>query len=174
MWLGATGFVTDMVFAVPEGFRVAESDRTKAAKLGYVGNYTRLGNSCWFTNIDHGRRHQPLSLMTMADNLKFNKKMADKGHYQKYVNYDAIEVPFTTAIPSDYTGHMGVPISFLNKYSAEQFEIIGESLNLAGRMDFAKRGSYQQGGPSFYIDNGDETYTRLYKRIVIRHRKASS
>ena len=73
MWLGGTGFVTDMVFAVPEGAVVKDCDRRKASRLGYIGNYTRLGNSCWFTNIEHGRRHQPLALMTMADNIKFSR-----------------------------------------------------------------------------------------------------
>lgn len=127
VWLGATGFTTDMVFAVPEGADIAESDRAKAAKLGYVGNYTRLGNSCWFTNIDHGRRHQPLSLMTMADNLKFSrhKDIRGKESYDHYDNYDAIEVPYTDAIPSDYTECLGVPISFIDKYCPEQYEIIG-------------------------------------------------
>lgn len=84
--------------------------------------------SIWFTNIDHGRRHKPISLMTMADNIKHSKhkEIREKG-YQKYDNYDAIEVPFTDAIPSDYDGVMGVPISFLEKYCPEQFEIIGSS-----------------------------------------------
>ena len=83
-------------------------------------------HSRWFTNLDHGRRHQPLSLMTMEDNIKFSKHKEVKGFgYQKYDNYDAIEVPFTDAIPSDYDGIMGVPISFLDKYCPEQFEILG-------------------------------------------------
>ena len=126
MWLGATGFVTDMVFRVPKGTNVKDSDKKKAERLGYKGDYTRLGNSCWFTNLEHGRRHQPLQLMTMADNLKFSKHKEIKGrtHYDSYDNYDAIEVPFTDAIPSDYDGAMGVPISFLDKYCPEQFEII--------------------------------------------------
>ncbi len=125
LWLGATGFVTDMVFGVPEGAVVAESDRKKAEKLGYVGNYTRLGNSCWFTNLEHGRRHQPLTLMTMEDNKKYSRHKEVRGHdYAHYDNYDAIEVPKVDAIPSDYDGVMGVPISFLRKYCPEQFEII--------------------------------------------------
>ena len=123
LWLGATGSGTDMVFGVPEGAEVKEHDRQKAARLGYIGNYTRLGNSCWFTNLDHGRRHQPLQLMTMADNIKFNKKLKGKP-YQKYDNYDAIEVPFTDAIPSDYRSNMAVPISYFDKHNPEQFEII--------------------------------------------------
>ena len=62
----------------------------------------------WFTNIDHGRRHQPLPLMTMQDNIKFSKHKEIKGkEYRKYDNYDAIDVPFTDAIPSDYDGVMG-------------------------------------------------------------------
>ena len=80
-----------------------------------------------FTNIDHGRRHEPLPLMTMADNLRFSrhKEIKGKAAYDHYDNYDAIEVPFTDAIPSDYNGVMGVPISFLDKYCPEQFEILG-------------------------------------------------
>ncbi len=81
--------------------------------------------SIWLTNIEHGRRHQPLKLMTMAENIKHSKHKEVRGTgYQKYDNYDAIEVPFTDAIPSDYEGVMGVPISFLDKYCPEQFEIV--------------------------------------------------
>lgn len=125
MWLGATGNGKDMVFAVPEGAVINEKDREKAARLGYVGNYTRLGNSCWYTNIEHGRRHQPLPLMTMEENIKFSKhkEIRERG-YQQYDNYEAIEVPFTDAIPYDYKDVMGVPISFLDKYCPEQFEIV--------------------------------------------------
>lgn len=125
LWLGATGFVSDMVFGVPKGTEVSAKDKAKAEKLGYYGDYTRLGNSCWFTNLEHGRRHQPLRLMTMADNLRFSRhrEIREKG-YPSYDNYDAIEVPFTDAIPSDYEGVMGVPISFLDKYCPEQFEIV--------------------------------------------------
>lgn len=126
LWLGATGFSTDMVFGVPEGTEVPEAYKRKAEKMGYVGNYTRLGNSCWFTNIDHGRRHQPLSLMTMEENIMYSKHKEIRGNgYAHYDNYDAIEVPYTDAIPSDYYGVMGVPITFLDKYCPEQFEILG-------------------------------------------------
>ena len=128
VWLGATGFVTDMVFGVPEGTNIKDSDKQKAERLGYVGNYTRLGNSCWFTNVDHGRRHQPLRLMTMAENFKHSKHKEIRGreeYYIHYENYDAIEIPYTDAIPSDYEGAMGLPKSFLDKYCPEQFEIIG-------------------------------------------------
>ncbi len=85
-------------------------------------------SSAWFTNIEHGRRHQPLSLMTMEDNIKFSKHKEIRNiGYPKYDNYDAIEVSYTDAIPSDYDGVMGVPISFLEKYNPEQFEILGST-----------------------------------------------
>lgn len=126
MWLGATGNGNDMVFRVPEGAEVKESDKQKAERMGYVGNYTRQGNSCWYTNIDHGRRHQPLQLMTMADNIKFSRHKGVKGQeYRHYDNFDAIDVPFVDAIPCDYEGAMGVPVSFLDKHCPEQYEILG-------------------------------------------------
>ena len=158
IWLGTTGYMTDMVFEVPKGTEIKQSDKEKAERLGYKGNYTRLGNSCWFTNLDHGRRHQPLQLMTRADNIKFNKKLKGQD-YCKYDNYDAIEVPYNNAIPSDYDGVMGVPITFLDKYCPEQFEIIDISSNLARPIIInGKRGTGR-----FYV-NGK----RLYDRIAIR------
>lgn len=90
------------------------------------GGTQTMGNTCWFTNLDHGRRHQPLKLMTEAENIKYSKHKEIKGiGYAHYANYDAIDVPFCDAIPSDYDGIMGVPISFFDKYCPEQFEIIG-------------------------------------------------
>jgi len=174
LWKGATGNTSDMVFGVPKGAQVADSDREKAARLGYPSDsthdFTRLGNSCWFTNIEHGRRHEPLQLMTMEDNIKFSKHKEIRGiGYSHYTNYDAIEVPFTDAIPGDYDGAMGVPITFLDKYNPDQFEIIGNSLILGKSMaECAERGTFQQGGPRFYVPNADGTYRRLYDRIVIR------
>ena len=84
-----------------------------------------VGNSVWFTNIEHGHRHEPLALMTMEDNLLYGSKRVRETAYVKYDNYDAIEVPETRGIPSDYEGVMGVPVTFLDKYSPEQFEIVG-------------------------------------------------
>ena len=124
----------------------------------YREGFIRVPGVRWFTNIEHGRRHEPLKLMTMADNIKFNKKLKGQ-EYQKYDNYDAIEVPFTDAIPNDYEGVMGVPISFLDKYCPEQFEIIDISSNLARPIIInGKRGT-----GIFYV-NGKS----LYKRIAIR------
>ncbi len=90
------------------------------------GTEHKMGNTCWFVNLEHGRRHEPLQLMTMKDNLRFNKIIKNTG-YKKYDNYEAIEVPRTVAIPSDFKGVMGVPISFLDKYNPEQFDILGMS-----------------------------------------------
>lgn len=83
--------------------------------------------SIWLTNMEHDRHHEPLKLMTQERNFRFSKHKEIRGRteYERYDNYDAIEVPFTDAIPSDYEGAMGVPISFLDKYCPEQFEILG-------------------------------------------------
>ena len=162
IWIGATGNGSDMVFGVPEGAQIAEGDRAKAARLGYVGNYTRLGNSCWFTNIEHGRRHQPLKLMTMADNLKFNKKLKGQTEYYHYDNYDAVEIPFTELIPSDYEGIMGVPISFIDKYCPEQFEILGATESEG--KGFSNGLWKEDSKVAQPLVNGQ----RVYKRIFIR------
>jgi len=125
IWLGSTNFNKGMYFQVPNDFVYASTYKFERKQNGVKVN--RVPGVCWFTNLDHGRRHQPLPLMTMADNLKYSKHKEIKGKksYDQYDNYDAIEVPFTDAIPKDYNGIMGVPITFLDKYNPEQFEIIG-------------------------------------------------
>lgn len=179
IWLGATGFVSDMVFGVPPGTPVKAEDKAKAARLGYVGDYTRLGNSCWYTNIDHGRRHRPLPLMTMSEILKFSrhKDIKGKADYDHYDNYDAIEVPYADAIPSDYDGAMGVPISFLDKYCPEQFEILG-SFNNSSLEDKAKECYVLSKDTTTIINGQEKTWNGpvinkipLYKRIVIRKKQ---
>lgn len=123
IWLGATNFNTGMYFYVPNNFKYADTYKFEREHDGKAVN--RVPGCCWYSNLEHGRRHQPLALMTMEDNLRYNKKMKGKKAYDRYDNYDAIEVPYTNAIPSDYNGVMGVPISFLDKYCPEQFEILG-------------------------------------------------
>jgi hypothetical protein len=89
-----------------------------------------------------------------------NKKLGG-GEYQRYANCDAIEVGYTDAIPSDYDGVMGVPITFLDKYNPDQFEILGTSLQLGRPMsEVARKGTYPSGGPRFYVPDGDGTYRR--------------
>jgi hypothetical protein len=179
MWLGATGYITDMVFGVPEGTIVKESDKAKAERLGYVGNYTRLGNSCWYTNVDHGRRHQPLKLMTMADNFKHSKHKDIRGRrdFIHYTNYDAIEIPYTDAIPSDYEGTMGVPLTFLDKYCPEQFEIIGQTQGDSGKelglkpfdRELKKLNPSLRDGQLYYMEDGYPV--KPYARILIRKKQ---
>lgn len=197
LWKGATANSTDMVFGVPKGTPLAEADRDKAERLGYPSDderdYTRHGNSCWFTNIDHGRRHEPLQLMTKADNIKFSKHKEVRGvGYPPYDNFDGIEVPFVDAIPSDHDGMMGVPITFLDKYNPDQFEILGSSegdymptktygpkervvdgvrmkSNTGTLACYVRAESF---GPGTYFDVGYPV-KRIYKRLFIR-RKADS
>lgn len=174
LWLGATGFMSDMVFGVPKGAVVDPKDKAKAARLGYVGDYTRLGNSCWFSNLDHGRRHEPIRLMSMQDNIKFSKHKDIREYgYLKMDNYDAIEVKYPDAIPNDFEGVMGVSITYLDKYCPEQFEIVGiadrgnewgiktKEYTLA---DAPNPGDLNRG--AVVIRNGN--YEMLYKRILIR------
>ncbi|MDO8999651.1 MAG: adenine-specific methyltransferase EcoRI family protein [Bacteroidota bacterium] len=171
VWLGATNFNKGMYFKVPSDFVYADTYKFEKEQNGEKVN--RVPGVCWFTNIDHGRRHQPMPLMTMEDNLKFSKHKEIKGKksYDTYTNFDAIEVPFADAIPSDYNGLMGVPISFLDKYCPEQFDIIGSNLTHGIPMsEVAKKGTFAQGGPSFYTDNGDGTFKRIYTRILIKHK----
>lgn len=98
------------------GWRVDETGR----------KFIRIKGVRWFTNLDHGRRHEPMRLMSLKDNLRFgkHKDLVNTG-YVKYENYDAIDVPYADAIPNDYEGLMGVPITFLDKYCPEQFTLIG-------------------------------------------------
>ena len=180
IWLGATGSATDMVFAVPKGTQVSPADKAKAERLGYVGDYTRLGNSCWFTNMEHGRRHQPLQLMTMVDNLRYlrHKELRDNGFYYKYENYPAIEVPFTDAIPSDYDGIMAVPRLFLDKYCPGQFEIVGIAEGESGKelglkpvpKELKKLNRSLRDGQLYYMKDGYPE--KPFARILIRAGRA--
>ena len=109
IWLGFKS--GDMAFKVP-----ADSEpRTTRYWVDEGGQKWRsLGNICWFTNLDHTKRHEELDLV-----CRYNPD-----DYPKYDNYDAIEVSKVVDIPCDYDGVMGVPITFLDKYNPEQFEIV--------------------------------------------------
>lgn len=164
MWVG-NGFNLSLVYKTPYP-NTLEANKKFVKSKGYDPNkgYINVPGICWFTNIDHGRGHQPMYLMSMADNLKHMKHKALQGKtqdevYPKYDNYDAIEVPYTDIIPNDYEGIMGVPISFLDKYCPEQFEIVG-------LMNGAKDNSLVNGNdgrPKFYIGGKG-----VYARILIR------
>lgn len=127
VWLGESIHSGDRIFNVPDDYPL-EASGCGIDEKGY--KYIKVKGVRWFTTLEHGRRHQPLQLMTEADNLKFNTKLIKKlkefnsKSYPVYDNYNAIEVPFTMAIPSDFDGYMGVPITFLDKFNPEQFEIV--------------------------------------------------
>lgn len=156
LWIGARAFSGGMWF-------VADY----SGKYEKVVDGVKLINvpAIWLTNLDHGRRHQPLQLMSMADNLRYNKKLAGKAAYDHYDNYDAIEVPYTDAIPSDYDGAMGVPITFLDKYNPEQFEILNSNeFRRNSNVPYKQHGLIKDKDSAI---NGKPTYVR----IVIRHRR---
>ena len=159
MWLGATIHSGDREFKIPPEYPITAA----GWRIDEFGNkYIRVKGVRWFTNLEHGRRHQPLTLMTMEDNLRYNKKMKDKEAYDHYDNYDAIEVSYTDAIPSDYEGVMGVPISFLDKYCPEQFEILG--CTESEGKGFSNGLWYKESGVAQPLINAQ----RIYKRIFIK------
>lgn len=178
-WLGVTNG-GEKWFQIQDDYEFKTESRKKTEN-GI--KYFSRGDIVWFTNLDHGRRHQELPLMTMADNLKFSKNMAGKTAYDRYENYDAIEVPTYKQIPSDYDGVMGVPITFLDRYNPDQFEIVGtlessdpnnpcrthwytaqEQKDIYFQR-FGKRGSIPLNMSG--VING----VKVFKRILIRHRR---
>lgn len=192
MWLGVTrSGVGSMWFKIPESMPQKTGQR-------YDENgqrYQTVGSSAWFTNLDHGKRHQKLQLMTMAENKKFNKKVINSDMcYKKYDNYDAIEVSFVDTIPCDYDGVMGVPITFLGKYNPDQFEILGatesegkgfsnglwdEKTRVSQPVIERERESIRESLSAIRIPNQekyDRPYVegkRLYFRILIKRRKGA-
>jgi hypothetical protein len=159
VWLG-NGFPTEML--------TSESQRniTRMGKwrINPETGLVKFRNVGWFTNMDLKKRHESITLY----------KQYKPEEYPHYVNYDAIEVSKTTDIPYDYDGEMGVPITFLDKYNPEQFEIIGSSRFVGKPMsEFAEKGTYVSGGVRFYLPNGDGTYRCLYDRIVIKRKGAA-
>ncbi len=194
MWLGNGFHAGNAYFFTPNTREFASGVYDE--KTGLV----KFRNVCWFTNLDHGRRHQPLKQMTMEENLKYSKHKEIKGKkaYEKYDNYDAIEVPFTDSIPGDYKGVMGVPISFLDKYNPDQFEILGATQRGCHdgvpdtkkyddywevRQDGSKTGSSggktnenanlvrNDGKKNYFINKNGRIIQSAYQRIFIRHKK---
>ena len=176
VWLGCTIHSGDREFGVPDEYPL------KAAGWRVDDNgkkYIRVKGVRWFTNVDHGRRHKPLSLMSMADNIKYSKHKEVNGQeYDTYDNYEAIEIPYTDAIPSDYGGLMGVPISFIDKYCPEQFEIIGMAKRGAGdpklKSKVYTKNEYSNysdlnAGPTIMDDKG--VLHNTYPRILIRKKQ---
>ncbi|EKD5195752.1 TPA: adenine-specific methyltransferase EcoRI family protein [Enterococcus faecalis] len=122
IWLGTGMGRWISGFIVPDSYELYGTE----ARIEKGQRIVSTNNALWMTNLDHGKRHQPLSLMTMEENIKYSKHKNIKNiGYMRYDDYDAIEIPYTDAIPSDYEGIMGVPISFLDKFNPAQFEILG-------------------------------------------------
>lgn len=173
IWLGATNFNKGMYFLVPDGFQYATTYKFEREMDGKAVN--RVPGVCWFTNIDHGRRHQPLSLMTMEENIMYSKHKEIRGKgYEHYDNYDAIEVPFTDAIPEDYEGVMGVPITFLDKYCPEQYSILWQAsgnTRASAPAEILRKLSYKphpqdRGGCT--VVKGVRTYGRILIQKIIQ------
>jgi hypothetical protein len=148
----------------------------------------RVSGVQWFTNIDHGQRHERVEFMTMADNIKHSKHKEVRGvGYHRYVNYDAIDVPFTVAIPSDYGGVMGVPVTYLNKHNPDEYEIVGNSDDMDMTKEIGVRPlgrefivAYRAGGGTGHYSPGmhmlglaEPSPRTVFKRLLIRRKDAS-
>lgn len=159
MWYGYSIRSGDREFRVPDDYPITAT----GSRIDRQGNkFIRVKGVRWFTNLDYPERYQDLVL-----NATYSAAA-----YPKYANFDAIEVGKTADIPADYEGLMGVPISFLDKYNPDQFEIVGSSRTLGTAMSkIAAKGTYQPGGPRFYLPNGLDSYRRMYDRIVIRNKR---
>ena len=143
LWVGNTPMGKDMLFDVPEDYAqefLANKKEGSAYKV-VDGVVKGRSPSIWFTNLDHKKRHEPLELY---------KKYTPK-EYPTYDNYDAIDVSKTIEIPCDYDGCMGVPITFLDKYNPDQFEIVGIDRYVEDNPNYGKR----------FMLNGKETYARI-------------
>jgi len=145
LWLGASIHSGDREFGVPDNYPL----KAAGYRIDSEGKkYIRVKGVRWFTNLDYKERHEDLIL--------YRKYTPED--YPKYDNYDVIEVSRVKDIPMDYTGAMGVPITFLDKYNPDQFEILGIDRALV----FEKTGKVSR----FYI-SGKE----IYARILIKNKR---
>lgn len=173
LWYGPSITSGDREFMVPDTYPI-EASGWRIDEKGK--KYIRVKGVRWFTNMEHGRRHEPMKLMTMQDNLKYgrHKDLIARG-YLHYENYDAIDVPYSDAIPSDYEGAMGVPLTFLDKYCPEQFEIIGQTQGDSGKelglkpypRELKKLNPSLRDGQLYYFDDNGIPQ-KPYARILIR------
>ena len=156
LWMGVSIHSEDREFGVPDDYPLyAASYRVDERGKKFI----RVKGVRWFTTLDYSSRHDKMILW----------KEYTPEEYPTYVNYDAIEVCKTSEIPKDYDGKMGVPITFLDKYNPDQFEIVGQSLTLADMKPIRERLGRNDGGPTFYIERAGKLL-RLYDRIVIKRR----
>ena len=160
LWLGPSIHSGDRPFMVPDSYPL-EGAGCWSDEAGQ--RWIRVKGVRWFTNLDHGARHRPLAL----------SRTYSPEDFPKYSNYDAIEVSKVKDIPGDYDGVMGVPITFLDKWNPDQFEIIGDSARLAQPMSASvpPGDTYVKGGPRLYVPVGSGHHQRKYARILIRRRR---
>jgi len=166
LWLGRSIHSGDREFRVPDyyplnaaGFRIDESGV----------KYIRVKGVRWFTNLDHQGRHEELDIAA--------KYTPDE--YPHYDNYDAIEVSKTAEIPADYDGAMGVPLTFLDKYNPDQFEILGitqrdDAFGLRTKK-YTKEDSprFNDLNARSVIKKGNN-YVQQYARIIIKRKKGDA
>ena len=156
MWIGLSISSGDRKFFVPDDYPL------NASGCGVDSDgkrYIRVKGVRWFTNLDISKRNEEMDLV-----CRYSPE-----EYPSYVNYQAIDVSKTADIPFDYTGLMGVPITFLDKYCPNQFEIIGHSLELADMNIIKKELGKLNGGPRFYVREHGQL-CRKFERIIIRNK----
>ena len=157
MWLGVTPMGTDMLFGVPDHYAetLVQTKKSGSSYRIIDGEVKARAQACWFTNLDHDKRHEELILY----------KRYTPEEYPHYDNYDAIEVSKVAEIPCDFYGAMGVPITFLDKHNPEQFEIVGATESEGkGFSDGLWDESSKVAQP---LVNGE----KRYKRIFIKRRQ---
>lgn len=194
LWIGKGFHKGDAYFQIPDAARTTYA----AGVYDEETKTVHFRNITWFSNIDHGRRHEPLQLMSVGDNIKYSKHKEVRGvGYREYDNYDAIEVPFTDSIPHDYDGVMGVPISFLDRYNPDQFDIVGitktwfgaaiktypQQIQVSANGQRTKVGKLNDGAvikideypanKTYYKVNG-EIFVQTYPRVLIRKKSITS
>ena len=169
LWLGVSSFNNGMYFQVPNDYEYSQTYKFDKERNGK--KVMRVSSIAWFTNLDHHRRNLELDLY-----MKYSNE-----YYPKYYNFDAIEVSKVCEIPMDYKGVIGVPITFLDKYNPNQFEIIGLGIANLGlsigvqpyteehrkyRKEIQKRGVVN--GDLYLVENG--LVKVPYARILIKHK----
>jgi hypothetical protein len=169
LWLGASIHSGDREFGVPDDYPLTAA----GSRIDENGNkFIRVKGVRWFTNLDYKERHEDLILY----------KTYTPEEYPKYENFDAINVNKTKDIPADYDGYMGVPITFLDKYNPDQFDIIGLGISNSGieigvqpyklehkkyRKEVQKRGAVD--GDLYMMTNGIVDVP--YARIIIKNKR---
>ena len=154
LWYGASIHSHGRDFRVPDDYPLqAYEYRTDENGIKYIN----VKGVRWFTNVDYKERHEKLILY----------KPYIPEAYPRYDNYDAIEVGKTGDIPCDYDGVMGVPISFIDKYNPDQFEILGCSDNGAVPDEYKLPHFKRHNEP--YVDG-----KKMYKRIFIRRKQETT